>query len=62
MVDGGDGMHLTDAGAALRERLLAARRRRLTALVADWEPEGPEIDAMIARLSEELERAREPVR
>jgi EmrB/QacA subfamily drug resistance transporter len=55
MVDGGDGLQLTEAGAGLRERLLAARRLRLASLVADWEPEATELDAMIARLSEELE-------
>ena len=57
MVDGGDGLQLTDAGTGLRERLVAARQRRLASLVADWEPEAPEVDAMIARLSEELERS-----
>jgi hypothetical protein len=57
VVDGGDGLQLTEAGTGLRERLLAARRRRLASLVADWEPEAPEVDAMIARLSEELERS-----
>ncbi len=45
---------LTDAGLAMRRRLLAARERCLTGLVADWESEAPELDAMIARLSEEL--------
>ena len=57
MVDGGEGLQLTDAGTGLRERLVAARQRRLASLVADWEPEAPEVDAMIARLSEELERS-----
>ena len=57
LVDGGDGLQLTDAGTGLRERLVAARQRRLASLVADWEPEAPEVDAMIARLSEELERS-----
>jgi len=32
------------------------RESDLTELVADWEPESPEVDAMIARLSEELAR------
>lgn len=45
---------LTGSGLAIRQRLLAARERGLTSLVADWESEAPELDAMIARLSEEL--------
>jgi hypothetical protein len=45
---------LTASGIAIRARLLAARERSLAGLVADWEPEGPELDAVIARLSEEL--------
>lgn len=45
---------LTGTGLAIRQRLLAARERGLTSLVADWESEAPELDAMIARLSEEL--------
>jgi len=48
---------LTGSGLAIRQRLLAARERGLTSLVADWESEAPELDAMIARLSEELCRA-----
>jgi EmrB/QacA subfamily drug resistance transporter len=48
---------LTEAGLAVRERLLAARQRSLTSLVADWESEAPELDAMIARLSGELANA-----
>jgi EmrB/QacA subfamily drug resistance transporter len=47
---------LTPEGAAIRRRLLEARQRSLTELVADWEPESPEVDAMIVRLSEELAR------
>jgi EmrB/QacA subfamily drug resistance transporter len=53
---GGPPYRLTPEGAAIRARLLAARQRSLSELVADWEPEGPEVDAMIARLSEELAR------
>jgi hypothetical protein len=49
-------LQLTEAGLGVRDQLLAARMRRLTALVADWEPESPEVDAMIGRLSEELHR------
>jgi EmrB/QacA subfamily drug resistance transporter len=45
---------LTAAGLAMRGRLLAARERSLASLVADWESEAPELDAVIARLSEEL--------
>jgi MFS family permease len=48
---------LTEAGLTVRERLLAARQRSLTSLVADWESEAPELDAMIARLSGELANA-----
>ena len=47
-------VRLTEAGLTVRERLLAARQRSLTTLVADWESEAPELDAMIARLSGEL--------
>jgi EmrB/QacA subfamily drug resistance transporter len=45
---------LTDAGQAMRQALIAARRRSLEYLVADWQPEDPELDDAIARLSEEL--------
>ncbi len=48
---------LTAAGLAVRERLQEARRRRLSALVADWEPRDPELDAVIARLARELGQA-----
>jgi len=55
----GDGalLPLTAEGAAVRERLLEARRRRLTELVADWEPRDPELDAVIVRLARELGEA-----
>jgi EmrB/QacA subfamily drug resistance transporter len=49
-------LQLTDSGLGVRGQLMGARERRLAALVADWEPESPEVDAMIARLSEELHR------
>ena len=39
---------------AIRARLLEARERDLRLLVADWEPEGPGVDRMIARLADEL--------
>jgi hypothetical protein len=45
---------LTAAGQATRLELGAARRRSFEFLVADWQPEDPELDAAIARLSEEL--------
>jgi EmrB/QacA subfamily drug resistance transporter len=48
---------LTEAGLAVRGRLLGARQRCLTSLVADWESEAPELDAMIARLSGELAKS-----
>ncbi|HEX3735695.1 MAG TPA: MDR family MFS transporter [Solirubrobacterales bacterium] len=51
---------LTGAGESVRERLVAARQRSLTTLVSDWEPEAPEVDAMIERLCEELRQAEVP--
>lgn len=48
---------LSASGLAVQERLLEARRRSLTTLVADWESEAPELDAMIERLADELCRA-----
>jgi EmrB/QacA subfamily drug resistance transporter len=56
LVEAVEPSRLTPEGAAIRGRLLEARRRSLTELVADWEPEAPEVDSMIARLSEELAR------
>jgi len=47
---------LPTEGLAVRARLQEARRR-LTELVADWEPEGPEVDQMIDRLARELGRS-----
>jgi hypothetical protein len=45
----------TEEGRATVQRLLAARRDCLTALVADWEPdEDPRINDTIARLAQEL--------
>jgi len=54
LVDGDGELQLTASGADLRNRLMEARCRRLSSLVADWEPESPEVDAMITRLAEEL--------
>jgi hypothetical protein len=54
LVDRNGELQLTETGAHLRNQLLEARCRRLTSLVADWEPETPEVDAMIGRLAEEL--------
>jgi EmrB/QacA subfamily drug resistance transporter len=45
---------LTASGQAIRSELIDARRRSLEYLVADWQPEDPELDATIARLAEEL--------
>ena len=45
---------LTAAGLELFAELNAARRARLAEIVADWEPESPEVDAMIAALAGEL--------
>ncbi len=58
--DDGRTAELTPAGSETRERLLAARETRLRTLVADWESESPELDAMIARLCGELEREPQP--
>jgi hypothetical protein len=60
LVDGDDALALTAGGAELRDRLHAARCRRLESLVADWQPETPEVDVMVARLAEELERTAPP--
>lgn len=46
---------LTSEGLAVRKRLMTARQLNLTALVADWEPEDPDLDAIIERLAAELE-------
>jgi len=51
---------LTESGMALFAQLDAARCARLTELVADWQPESPEVDAMIDDLAAELARD-EPV-
>ena len=51
---------LTPEGLVTRERLLSARENRLRTLVADWESESPELDAMIERLCGELEHEPEP--
>jgi len=49
------GQHVTPSGAALRERLVAARTEGLRELVADWEPDRyPELDALVCRLAGEL--------
>jgi EmrB/QacA subfamily drug resistance transporter len=50
---------LTASGLAIQRRVLEARHRSLTALVADWESEAPELDAMVGRLSDELGRSAE---
>jgi EmrB/QacA subfamily drug resistance transporter len=46
---------LTEAGAAMRERMLAARRRNLADLLARWQPEQhPDVLALIDRLARAL--------
>jgi hypothetical protein len=35
---------------------MGARQRGLESLVSDWEPEDPELDAVIAQLCEELDQ------
>jgi MFS family permease len=50
-----DGDRPTPAGAALRERLVAARVEGLRELVAGWEPDRhPELDPVLARVAAEL--------
>jgi EmrB/QacA subfamily drug resistance transporter len=51
---GAEPIRLTDSGLEVRGRLLDARRTCLEALVADWESEDPEVDALVAKLAEEL--------
>jgi EmrB/QacA subfamily drug resistance transporter len=58
MVEGGTAPTLlTASGLGVRARLLAARQQCLGTLVADWESEAPELDALVARLCEELHEA-----
>lgn len=54
LLETGDDRRLADAGTAARDRVQVARCEGLESLVADWRPESPELDAAIARLSEEL--------
>jgi EmrB/QacA subfamily drug resistance transporter len=50
-----EGERPTDAGWAMRERLVAARTDALRALVEDWEPDSdPELDPLLRRLADEL--------
>ena len=50
-----DGERPTEAGHAMRVRLVAARTDGLRILVADWEPdENPELDPLLRRLADEL--------
>jgi hypothetical protein len=50
-----DGERPTDAGHAMRVRLVAARTDGLRILVADWQPdENPELDPLLRRLADEL--------
>jgi hypothetical protein len=46
---------LSAAGLEIRRDLMSARQRSLESLVSDWEPEDPELDAVIAQLCEELD-------
>ena len=46
---------LTDAGRAVRDRLVAARTDMLREVIADWEPDRhPELDPLLRRLAEQL--------
>ena len=50
-----DGERPTEAGRAMRVRLVAARTDGLRMLVADWQPdENPELDPLLRRLADEL--------
>jgi EmrB/QacA subfamily drug resistance transporter len=50
-----DGERPTEAGRAMRVRLVAARTDGLRTLVADWQPdENPELDPLLRRLAHEL--------
>ena len=50
-----DGERPTEAGHAMRVRLVAARTDGLRILVADWKPdENPELDPLLRRLAAEL--------
>jgi EmrB/QacA subfamily drug resistance transporter len=50
-----DGERPTEAGHAMRVRLVAARTDGLRMLVADWQPdENPELDPLLRRLADEL--------
>jgi EmrB/QacA subfamily drug resistance transporter len=59
LVEPGDDGRLTPSGKAARERVQTARCEGLESLVADWQPESPELDAVIDRLAEELGRTEE---
>ena len=52
------GLALTPAGSETFGRLTRARDDALRELVADWEPEGGELDAVIDELARELELRR----
>jgi DNA-binding MarR family transcriptional regulator len=50
-------LHLTAAGMAMRDRLLAARRQGLADLMARWEPDKhPDVLALLDRLADTLVR------
>jgi hypothetical protein len=50
-----DELRLTAAGVTMRDRVLAARRKGLTDLLARWQPEQhPDVHALIERLAQAL--------
>jgi EmrB/QacA subfamily drug resistance transporter len=49
-----EAMRLTGDGREVQRRVAAARCEGLRELVADWESEDPEVDAMVERLEREL--------
>jgi DNA-binding MarR family transcriptional regulator len=55
--DAGGNLHLTVAGIAMRERVLAARRKGLADVMARWEPERhPDVLALLDRMVDTLVR------
>ncbi|HEY6781144.1 MAG TPA: MFS transporter, partial [Thermoleophilaceae bacterium] len=55
VVSGPEGTTLTPAGVETFGRLTEARDAALRELVADWEPEGDELDEVVAELAQELD-------
>jgi EmrB/QacA subfamily drug resistance transporter len=54
LVEAGEDARLTAAGLTARDRVHRARCEGLHSLVADWQHESPDLDAVVERLAEEL--------